>query len=111
MGLTDKEYRLIVKQNKTTVIDKSASLSMIDVIHKLLDKLKKLNALGCVEEGRFIETIDRFNNNNIVIKRFLITVRIPYTQFIVKKESTGSIDKELFLSTLQYIKENYYEGI
>jgi hypothetical protein len=108
--MLDKEYRLYVKHDKKTLIDKSAPLNLHDVIHKLFMKLQKLNALLCVDDGEFIETIDYFNKE-VVVKRFVVTVRIPYTQFIIKKESTGSINQELFISTLRYIKENYYEGI
>lgn len=108
MGL-DKCYRLIIKQGKN-IIDKSANLTMAEAIFHLLNHLVKLNALCCADEGVFVLTKNPFTKE-IAVKRFLVTVNIPYTELLIKKESKGSINEDIFLSTLKLIKEKYYEGI
>lgn len=108
MGL-DKHYRLIVKQGKN-IIDKSANLDMYGVIVQLLNHLIKMNALSCADSGVFMVTRHPITKE-VSVKRFLVTVNIPYTELLVKKEDTGSINEEMFLSTLKYIKEKCYERI
>lgn len=108
MGL-DKCYRLIIKQGKN-IIDKSANLTMAEAIFHLLNHLVKLNALCCADEGVFVLTKNPFTKE-IAVKRFLVTVNIPYTELLIKKENKGSINEDIFLSTLKLIKEKYYEGI
>lgn len=108
MGV-DKVYRFIVKQGKT-ILDKSANITLESAIVQLLNKLRIMNALSCADDGRFIVTMNPFNKE-VSVKRFLVTVNIPYTELMIKKEDKGSINEDVFLSTLKYIKEKYYERI
>ena len=108
MGV-DKVYRFIVKQGKN-IIDKSANLTLEEAVIQLLNHLVKMNALCCVDEGVFVLTRNPFNHE-VTIKRFLVTVHIPYTELMIKKEDKGSINEDMFLSTIKYIKEKYYERI
>ena len=108
MGV-DKEYKLHITSHGKT-ISNSRLLTLFDVLKELLLNLQQLNALDCCETGEFITTQNPYNKE-FVVKRYAVTITVPYTTLTVRKTSKGSINKEQFMSTLKYIKELYYERI
>lgn len=107
MDLMNKDYKLII-QSQDIVLSKSESMSMIKAIKNLLTRLKEFNALGCLNSCEFVDTMNPFTGETLT-KRFVVSVAVPNTTFTIKKMSKGSINREVFVSNLNNIKEKYYD--
>lgn len=101
-------YKLI--ENYGGKDKESEMLSMEGVINRLLYKLKHINCLCNLSDGYFEETVC-IKDNSIHTKRFIVITNVPKGKFMIKKISKGSFDKEIFIHTLNYIKEKYYERV
>jgi len=78
--------------------------SLEAAIWAALDKLKALNALDLIESGEFIETQML---NRKCIKRYVITIKCPYTKIMIKKMSDGDMNQDNVRHLIKTIKEIY----
>lgn len=104
MGLK-KEYKLIIKTQSQTY--KSVRMDLYGVCVLFLNHLSIYKSLDEYNKGDFIITYNPFTQE-AVIKRYKLIVLAPYTEIEIKKLSSGTINPEDFMKSLEYIKESYY---
>lgn len=109
MGVIENKYRVIIETNSQK--NMSHPLSMIGAIEYTLDYLSNIHAAECIDNGEWIITQCACIPNTLFCKRYVIIISIPYTKITIKKESRGSIPKDMFNRAIKIIKEDYYEGI
>lgn len=105
MGVT-KNYRIITKAPFDTF--KSPPHSMMNVLKVFLNILSQYKALNMYDAGCFIETKNPFTGDT-VCKKYVLEINIPHTIIEIRKLDKGSINEDVFMSTLQIIKEKYYD--
>ena len=76
----------------------------------LAGKLRMLLCSELLGDGKFIMTQNTFNKE-FLVKRYVLTIKCPYTTFEIKKQTKGSINQEEFMAILNRIKEKYCERI
>lgn len=101
----NNEYRLLIHTTYRTY--KTSRLDLYDVFIKFLSQLKVNRALDEYNKGIFIPTRNNFTDE-VLIKRYVVEINIPYTKFEIRKLSKGSLNPEDFLKSLEFIKEKYY---
>lgn len=100
----DKEYKVFLYDSNNKLIGFSKPLTMQNAIIYALLKLQNINSIDCDYE--FIETYDKFRDN-VLCKRFVLKSLFPYTTILIKKLTTGSIPKDSFLATYEYLKGGF----
>jgi len=98
-------YRIYtVFPNKPTYKYWESYYTLEAAIWEMLVKLDKLDALDMVESGEFVET-QMFNQK--CIKRYVVTVKCPYTKIMLKKMHKGDLNIDNVRHLIKTIKEIY----
>lgn len=101
-------YRLYtIVPNKPTYKYWESYPNLEAVIWAMLEKLDTLDALDLAESGEFVET-SMFDNK--VIKRYIVTIKCPYTKIMIKKMHKGSFNVDNVKSLIERIKQIYIKG-
>jgi hypothetical protein len=104
-----EEYR--VKVYTPTFKYVSHPMTMLEALKYIAQNLKVLRALDCLDRGIIEPTSCIFTGDTIYHKTYVIEVAVPYTKFVLKKQSKGSFDLLEFQITLKYVKGLYDERI
>lgn len=104
-----RPYKVTIKNNNGVINERRFKSLWIAIFHTL-SCLEVINALDCIEDGEFITTFNPFTKE-MVVKRYVIVVKAPYTVFEIKQTVKGSLNQEVLLDLLKTIKEEYFERI
>ena len=104
-----KEYRVKVYTPYMKYI--SHPMTLVDALKYIAQNLKVLRALDCLDKGTIVPTSCVFTGDTIYYKTYVVEVAVPYTKFMLKKQSKGSFDRLEFQITLKYVKGLYDERI
>lgn len=100
-----EEYRVKVYTPNFKYI--SHPMTMLDAIKYIVDKLNVFNALDCLDQGIIVPTKCVFTGDEVFYKTFVVTMNLPYTKLVLKKQSKGSFNIDELLTTIKYVKEEY----
>lgn len=103
MGL--EEYRVKVYTPNFKYI--SHPMTMLDAVKYIVDKLNVFDALDCLDKGIIVPTKCVFTGDEVFYKTFIVTMNIPYTKLVLKKQSKGSFNIQELLETIKYVRKEY----
>lgn len=104
-----EEYR--VKVYTPTFKYVSHPMTMLDALKYIAQNLKVLRALDCLDRGKIVPTTCIFRGDEVFYKTYVVEVAVPYTKFVLKKQSKGSFDKLELMTVIKYVKGLYNERI
>ena len=110
MDIISKDYKFFIYDKHDKLIYKARPTDLYHVIHTLFLYLDKYNAVDLANDGVFVVTKTPVTKKE-VIKRYEVLSILPYSKFVIEKQSKGSIDTEEFKAVLNYIKGGIYARV
>jgi hypothetical protein len=104
-----EEYR--VKVYTPTFEYISHPMNMLEAVKYIGKNLAVLRALDCLDRGTIVPTTCVFRGDEVFYKTYVVEVAVPYTKFVLKKQSKGSFDKLELMTVIKYVKGLYNERI
>jgi hypothetical protein len=86
-------------------------MTMIEAVKYIGQNLAVLRALDCLDKGTIVPTTCIFSGDEVFYKKYVVEVAVPYTKFVLKKQSKGSFDKLELMTVIKYVKGLYNERI
>ena len=103
MGL--EEYRVKVYTPQFKYI--SHPMTMLDALRYMAETLNVIKAIDCLDKGVIPDSTCVFTGDVVYHKTYIVTVHVPYTKLVLKKQTKGSFDIKELLTTIKYVKEEY----
>lgn len=103
MGL--EEYRVKVYTPQFKYL--SHPMTMLDAIKYMAEVLNVIKAIDCLDTGVIPDSTCIFTGDVIYHKTYIVTVHVPYTKLVLKKQTKGSFDVKELLATIKYVKDEY----